>query len=407
MAFGIDGLDRSESVHLHNWIPSIFFTRVDIAKEILSSIATSLLTMTTITFSVMMVVLSTYASQYSPRVLPNFTKSLTMQHAQGIFFAGFVFSVTSLLLLKRLSDDRLVPEAAASVILAILCLVFFIYFIHRVSQSIQVNHLISDIGTHARKMIRSINVGNHDTGFTSMTIHQLKAPKEGYLRSIDYIKWMKFCKKEKGQVRVIPRIGQYINKGEMLLECRSQSVPYSFGRWVDIGPTRTNEQDLEFVMEKIIEMALRAISPSVNDPNTAIYCIRELSVLLEEISKWEGSAYWVYPDSEGVGRVYTPIPSFEEMLYKFFYQIRHYGASDISVSAALIDALIRISSNKSLEIQQAVWSVGGYVIHNISEKAIHILDREYLQKKWEKLAFACNQQPTELFINGQKKNENG
>lgn len=392
LAWGIDLADRSPAVDLQSWIPDILLTRSDIAKEVLTAIATSLLTMTTITFSVMMVVLSTYASQFSPRVLPNFTKSSVMQHAQGIFFAGFVFSVTSLLFLKRTSPEQQVPEAAIGVILSVLCLVFFIYFIHRVSLSIQVNHLIADIAVHARKMIGGVHPGEEPDHPTQEAALVVNAEEEGYIRSVRYDKWVSYCESIGGSARIITRVGQFVNKGDRLavvqgkkLEAKS-AAPLK--KWIEIGSTRTNEQDLEFVLEKIVEMALRAISPSINDPNTAIYCIRELGNLLERISQWQGT-YWIYSDSTGHARLHVPFIPFGELLYKVFYQIRHYGASDISVSSALLDALIHIVEEKPDRVKDEVWSISRYVYDNIDPKVIHEPDRKYLLTKWDRLKQLC------------------
>ncbi|MFC0215411.1 DUF2254 domain-containing protein [Paenibacillus chartarius] len=394
LAFLMNYLDESrkwDSIRW-GWFSTYLFTSAAIAKEVLSAIATSLLTMTTITFSVMMVVLSTYASQYSPRVLPNFTQSLAMQHAQGVFFAGFVYSITSLLLLKRATDEQLVPDAAVAVILATLCLVFFIYFIHKVSLSIQVNHLMNEVEQHALALI-------DDLQWTAVAPSPVKetsvnSARAGYVRTISYKNLIRFAQKKGLYIRLVPRIGQYVQKGEPLIEIWGKSnlgdsaASKYLDRQIRIGPTRTNEQDLEYVMEKIIDIALRAISPGINDPDTAVYCIRSLSVLLTGIAKREGD-HWVIEDSRREGRVWIPFVSFDELLYKTFYQIRHYGAKDVSVTGALLDGLTRIAKGAQPEIKSHIYKFGEYVISSVNQQTTHALDSSFLNGKWQQLVKGC------------------
>jgi uncharacterized membrane protein len=305
LAFLIDSLDRPGQGNLERMIPSVFLTRAELADSVLTAIATSLLTMTTITFSVMMVVLSTYASQYSPRTLPNFIKSKIMAHAQGIFFAGFTYSVASLLNLKRVVD---------------------------------------------------------------------LAMQEGL-----YLK-------------LAPKVGQYVEKGSLLFEVwgsqDSAGLEPTLTKNVSLGLDRTNQQDLVYVMEKIIETGLRAISPSINDPNTAIYCIRELSLIIKRLGDWKGS-HWIIKDRTGEPRMEIPFYSFEELLYKTYYQLRHYGAHDVSVSHALIEALIRVAEKLPSEGKQAVLKFGEYITHHIDKKVMHEFDKQLIDREMSKLQSMC------------------
>ena len=151
----MDTLDHTATLRLEEVIPRVLLTKTRIAESVLSAIATSLLSMTTITFSVMMVVLSTNASQYTPRTLPTFIQSKTMQHAQGMFFAGFTYSIAALHFLKRSEGDRLVFDASVAVLFALICLLFFVYFIHQVSKFIRVNTLIQIVSEKAVTLIHA------------------------------------------------------------------------------------------------------------------------------------------------------------------------------------------------------------------------------------------------------------
>ncbi|MCZ8521880.1 MULTISPECIES: DUF2254 domain-containing protein [Paenibacillus] len=395
LALLVDIVDRSGP--LYEVLPEIFLTRAGLAKDVMSSIATSLLTMTTITFSVMMVVLSTYTSQYSPRTLPNFIRSKAMQHAQGVFFAGFVYSITSMLFLKRTSTDTMVPDASVGVLLAVCCLLFFIYFIHRISMLIQVNRLIAEIGAHALNLLQFLQPADAPRNAKASDKSQSRlavvlAKNEGYIRSVDIQSVVNLAERNGWRIRMGPRIGAYVEQGAPLLEIFG--TPHTginsdnLDRMISIGKDRTNTHDLEYVLENIAEMALRAISPGINDPNTAIYCIRELGVILTRMASTDCSS-WTFSDSTGTLRLEIPFLPYADLLYKCFYQIRHYGAKDISVSAALLDALTRIALNGDPRIKKTAQEFGDNVIQGINPGVLQSLDQSYLEQKKRQLSEAC------------------
>lgn len=398
LAILLDVIDRSPKIRDEHLIPEIFLTRSELAETVLSAIATSLLTMTTITFSVMMVVLSTYASQYSPRALPNFIRSRTMEHAQGIFFAGFTYSVTALLFLKRSSKEAMVPDAAVAVLLAVACLFFFVFFIHQVATFIQVNQLIKIISDRAVQLIQEIK-GKGELTEANSRLKKTESeepmyvysPKEGYVQNVNIAKLAKLTADNDLYLRMIPRIGEYTAENEPLFEvwgCNEKDLLKGMERLVKIERVRNNEQDLAYVLEKIIETALRAISPGINDPNTAIYCIRELSICLKKLGYWNGRT-WVLRNEQQRNFLEIPFYTFDEFVFKTYYQLRHYGASDVSVCHALLEALIRIAEGVEPLGKQSVLKLGEYVDHNIDKKVLHNIDNQLIQDTMEKLRVVC------------------
>lgn len=396
MALLVDVVDRSPGLLPANRIPAILLTRADLAETALSAIATSLLTMTTITFSVIMVVLSTYTSQYTPRTLPNLIQSGIMHHAQGVFFAGFTYSITSLLFLKRSPSDQLVPDAAVGIMLAIVCLVFFIYFIHEVLSFVQVNHLITNVSSNAEKTIHALSPADkshqpHGPKLQEQDSIMVHASKSGYIRYIDHKLIMRYAEREDLYIRLIPRIGQYVYRGKPLLKVWGGAGlnQEKLKKAIDLGRDRTNQQDVEYIMEKIVETALRAISPGINDPNTAIYCIRELSRILHLLGERKDTN-WLLTDSHGKVRLEIPFPKFKDLLYKTFYQIRHYGAKDISVSTAILKGLSSTASGQREEIKRDIAEFAPYITHNIKESSLHKLDQDYLDRILKELSESIN-----------------
>lgn len=125
------------------YIPDLFLTSVDLAKLILSTLAGSLLTITTFTFSTIMVVLTMYSSNFSPRVVSNFlTEKITMK-VLGIFIGGFFYCLLTLFFMKKTYAEVLVISATIGVIYAVLCIIYFVVFVYTVSSSVQASKLIS------------------------------------------------------------------------------------------------------------------------------------------------------------------------------------------------------------------------------------------------------------------------
>lgn len=134
-------------------IPNVLLTNKGIAKSLYSSLITAILTMTTISFSTIMVVLTTYSSQFSPRTLQDFMRSKVTQHVLGVFSFGFVYVLMNLWLLGE-SKEKALLSPLFTVIVAIICLAFFILFIHHSSRWVQVNFLIGTIRNEASKVIK-------------------------------------------------------------------------------------------------------------------------------------------------------------------------------------------------------------------------------------------------------------
>lgn len=145
-------MDTRFNKQVIDYITPYMRTSVDLAQTILGTISGALLTMTTITFSTIMVVLTMYSSQFSPRSLQNFLNAPATQRVLGIFMGGFVYSILSLLFMRKNSVSHEVISASVSVILAVICLAFFAYFIHKVGRSVQVSRLIRDITEEVLKL---------------------------------------------------------------------------------------------------------------------------------------------------------------------------------------------------------------------------------------------------------------
>lgn len=390
-------IDTTFSSTFKEFIPSFLLTSVDLAKTILSTLAASLITMITITFSTIMVVLTTYSSQYSPRTLQDFLNEKTTLRVLGVFMGSFIYFVVSLLFMREAYQDQLVFSAFLAVVISIVCLAFFVFFIHHVSTSIQVNKLIHKISLESIHLIDSLNnrIKSNDSITSSPKqyiensdiIIELFSDKSGYIQLIDTSALVIKAEELNISIKMEKKVGEFVLEGTKLMTIYSDNSINSTKeilKYITIGRYRSMIQDIEFGIQKIVDVALRAISPGINDPNTAIHCIKRLSLILSSISLTDIHIGY-YHDKEDILRLRMKYPDFDDLLYQGFHQIRFYSNGDASVLSAIIDSLILISEN-NLNVSGKIWDFANYIIGGFDDSKLQPMDKSYINSKIKRLA---------------------
>ena len=359
LSLGMLGAAISWTEELHpafsNWVPAILFpshSDAAIAQVILSSIATSIMTVVSIVFAILLMTLTLASMQFSPRIIVSFSRDRTTQWTLGVFLGTFCYCMAAL------PAARSIPKPFAPVVtvlgamlLAIACVGWLLFFIHHISHAISVNYIVDRIAAETEvvidqtmpsprkpqsmdlaRIISSINWGS-----------AIAAHESGYIRFMDTDRLYQLARKYRVKVQMLRRVGQFVPAGIPLLKVdRAERLPpeaiTDFRGAVDIGPSRTLQQDAEFGVLQIVDIALRAISPAVNDPSTAINCIDQLSRILIRFAARQEPASVLY-DLPGEVRVIIPWIRFEGLLDSAFEQIRHYGIADIAVCLRLLRAL--------------------------------------------------------------------
>ncbi|HXQ52676.1 MAG TPA: DUF2254 domain-containing protein [Stellaceae bacterium] len=342
------------------WIPETLFpSRQDpqVAQAILTSIATSIMTVVSIVFAILLMTLTLASTQFSPRILVGFVRDRTTQWTLGVFLGTFSFCIAALPAARSLPQPFVpVVTTSGAMVLALVCVGWLIYFIHHISLAVSVNHIVDRIARETELVIDEFmprlraafplpQTSEIDNGVADIPV---LSRRSGYIRYLDVGRLLHLAKDYRIRVRVERRVGQFVPAGVPLLWVsraeritaeRSSHLLATF----DIGPTRTMQQDVEFGVIQLVDIALRAISPAVNDPSTAISCIDQLSrVLIRWISRAPPLSYFFGPPH--VLRVVVPWISVEGLFDTAFEQIRHYSAADIAVSLRLLRAFNDIAS---------------------------------------------------------------
>lgn len=343
-----------------DWLPKTLFPShqdPQMAQVILGGIAGSIMTVVSIVFAILLMTLTLASTQFSPRILVNFVRDRTTQWTLGLFLGTFSYCIAALPAARALPHPFApVATVAGAMVLALLCVAWLIFFINHISQSVSVNHIVDRIARETELVIDDL------MPLKRTPLHQQEqqpAPEiegevvivnetSGYVRFVETQKLLQLARTHGIRVRMLRRVGHFIPAGiPLLLVSRPDRLSHDLIQElrgaVDIGPTRTLQQDVEFGVIQIVDIALRAISPAVNDPSTAISCIDQLSRIL---IRWIGRAS---PPSRihnppHVLRVVLPWIDLNGLLDTAFEQIRHYSASDVAVSLRLLRALGDIAS---------------------------------------------------------------
>lgn len=399
LALGTVLIDTKFNAEVIDYIPSYMRTSVDLAQTILGTISGALLTMTTITFSTIMVVLTMYSSQFSPRALQNFLNAPSTQRVLGIFMGGFVYSILSLLFMRKESSYHEVISASVAVILAVICLAFFAYFIHKVGRSVQVSRLIRDLTNEVLKTIESNKRTAQDeavvvmkekppfiTSSSSMT--EFKCDAFGYVQFINFENLAEWAEKHEVVIDIIAPVGSFVGtKSIVAMVYHQQELPdFNVSSYFTVGEERSTLQDIEYGIEKIAEIGLRALSPGINDPNTAVRCIHSMGEVLEQASHSPGGIMISYT-SQNRACLFTPQFGLNDYLYAAFSQMSFYGRQDASILHAMLDALLYITRSRqdSNETLQEVRRMGEYVWKRFDHSIFEPLDMERLRDKQETL----------------------
>lgn len=352
--------DRTGTPRDHEtWRRWIDVNTAEGARELLSTIASSTITLAGVIFSITILALSFASSNYGPRLLRNFMRDRASQLVLGTFAATYLYCLLVLRTVGSEGDGSDIPHTAiaGALVLGVVTIGVLIFFIHHVARAIQVSTLTAGVGHDLDELIEHfIAAGEKEPrGEESVLTEKLSggvlvtSEIAGYVQALSHEELLKVADRLDGTVHLEIAPGDYISRGSLLLRLVGKnSVEAS--RAVDdardavvVGTQRTNEQDLEFPLDQLAEIAVRALSPGTNDPFTAIACINRLGGALSRV----GSVTWPEPllrDERGLPRVFLVPSSMGRLLRRAFSQIIHYGGDNPAIVRQVMKMLHRVAA---------------------------------------------------------------
>ncbi len=383
---------------LTSGIPKIFLCSTALATQILSTLTGAFLAITTFTFSTIMVVLTMYSSNYTPRVVENFLSAKITMKVIGVFLGGFLYSIVSLFLIDINKVSSLFISPFVAIVYSIMSMILFIRFIFFVSNRIQDTNLIKQLYMKSNEVIDSF-VSDHrtnermsDIDFSNYTSERVVYfDKNGYLEIIKFNELLRLKSENDIHIYIIPKIGEYLTRNMIVAKIFynegvvDEEIIEKTKKIFLVEDKKFTRTDYMFTIQKLVEISTRAISPGINDPNTATNCIRIIGILIGKLSEVSGNYTKMQSEDSNITITYEDF-NLEEDLYDIFYQIIHYGQSDLSVVITVFEALktaLRVSSDTNKE---ALIKFSNYVYeatiknyHHIYEKKKILSEIEYIK----------------------------
>ena len=379
----------------------------DAARQILTAIAAAVITVVGVVFSIILVTLTLASTQFGPRMLRNFIRDRGTQLTLGTFVATFVYAVLVLVSIGPGARGDFVPHIGVTVTLALMVadLAVLIYFIHHTATAIQLPQVIASI---ARDLAEAIEVQGApdvrpgrpapaDRGPSSAEMVArmeeaggvVTAADSGYLQFIRLRSLVSFAEEAKVVICLNHRPGHFIVQGHPIGTVwppeAAPQVNEALGRAHITGPYRTLTQDVSFGIDQLVEIAIRALSPAVNDTFTAITCVDWLGDnLCKIVNRWHPTR--VHRDDQGFIRVIAAQPSYERLVQRSFEKIRQASMGMPAIMIRQLDALAQIMTETSGPGQRRVLIDQAGMIQRASERTVpEEADRADVRRRFDAL----------------------
>jgi uncharacterized membrane protein len=333
----------------------------DAAQQVLTTLAAAVITVVGLVFSITIVALTLASTQFGPRMLRNFIRDRGTQLTLGTFVATFLYMVLALVAISPGPHGDFVPHLSITVALGltVVDLAMLIYFINHIAKAIQLPQVIAAVAGDLARAIEAQGgadahaVDGRERGLSAAEILSrmehtgavIRTPESGYLQYLRHDRLIRIAREADAVIHLPYRPGHFLVQGHPLATVwPAEAAPHvaeNLGRSQVTGPYRTLTQDISFGFDQLVEIAIRALSPAVNDTFTALTCIDWLSDCLCRITVgWHPQR--VHRDRNGYVRVIAYQTDYERLVQRSFEKIRQAGVGMPAVMIRQLDALHKV-----------------------------------------------------------------
>lgn len=400
LATAIVGVDANVKLRFIEEWPLLFGAGAAGSRGLLTAVASSMITVAGVVFSITIVALSLTSSQYTSRVLRNFMRDRINQMVLGVFVGIFAYCLVVLRTIRGGDEVAFVPSLAVlgGLILAFVGIGFLIYFIHHIALSIQASSIIAAVASETINAVDHLfpkglgeaatqdSDGEHAGEKRVWTA--VPARVTGYIESIDGDALLALAKKRETIVRMERGIGEFVIEGTPLIsvglatEISEDEIDALNAVYV-IGRQRTVQQDAGYGIRQIVDIALKALSPGINDTTTAVMCVDYLAAVLVRLASRDIPA--LRRKEGGKTRLIARGPTFESLLAEAFDQIRQNAEGNVAVLTRQAEALETISGATASEQRKKSLRAQADLIFALAERTIALHDRAGIKAVQDRL----------------------
>jgi uncharacterized membrane protein len=401
LAIGLVELDTRLEIDFEEKWPRFFGASSDGARKVLATIAGSMITVAGVTFSITIVTLSLAANQYSPRILRNFMRNPANQFVLGFFVSLFTYCLIVLRTIRGGADDFIPAlSVVAAIVLAVVGICLFIYFIHHSASAIQVSEILASIRKETIEAIESLfpeEMGReepeaddsiHDLHRLNFQWHPVRNEATGYIQDVQSASLLRRAAKHDTIIRMERSIGEFVIRDTTVASVLLPGEPdkgliREINAAYAINNYRTIEHDPAFGIRQIVDMAIKALSPGLNDSTTASGCVDHLGAILLCLGRRRIPSRMRYHEEKL--RVIAQGPTFESMLNLALNEIRQNAGGNVALMLRILKRLAILGSDSIAEQRRrAVWKhllllreVAGKAVTNNHDRKV--LNRAFIQ----------------------------
>jgi len=397
LSFIVIAIDEAFPIRLQDILGWIDISDPDGAYSFLSTVSGAMIGVTGVTFSITIVALVQASSQFGPRLLNNFLRDRGNQFVLGTFISTYTYCLFVLRSITNTPEVLFIPNLAmfVALVLAVMSIVVLVYFFHHVTVILQAEHVIAEVGRELEQAIERLFPESLDYSIYARELRNkedippflqedasstIDSEVGGYLQAIDVEALVGIAEEYDAVLRAANKPGDFVTKDGPLIEVWSgdsdleeiyQKVKDAF----IIGDQRLRINDVEFSVDQLVEIAVRALSPGINDPFTAMACIDQLASGVSQLVQRTIPSGYHY-GSEGTLRLITEPLTFSGILEASFNQIRQNAYSDVAVTIRLLEAISAIAPHIRTREQRDTLSRQAQMLHRASE--------EHIPEKWDR-----------------------
>ena len=332
------------------------------AQAFLAAVASGMIALTGIVFTVGLVMVQFSAIAYSPRLVLLLARDPKLFHSLGVFIATFTYSLSVMLYVDR-NESGVVPLISGVAVAGLLLLSMLLFStLMKGLIDLQITYVLHVIGDKGREVIRETfqhldekaknqSKRGPETGDASelgpvvQTLRYFAAPRT--ITKFDTDNLVRQAQQAGAVIVMACGVGDTLVENTLLLQVHGAktALPESnLMRTIDFGFQRTSEQDPKYPIRLLVDIAIKALSPAINDPTTAVQAIDQIEDLLRRLGAHDLDAGYGY-DGDSVLRLIFPMPTWEDYLVLAFDEIRHYGSGSVQVMRRLRSALVGLSDS--------------------------------------------------------------